>query len=349
MTDTITHHVGSGTSSRILQHVLSRASLVPVITVQLDKPVTFTCFLPDEGLKSRQLFWYKQSAGDELKLIATLKKFSNPQYAPGFSNLRLEVKHSEHISNLTILRTIHEDEGMYHCALVDWTNTTWTGMYLSVKGNSERTSTVVQTVSDPVRPGDSVTLQCSVLSNFDNKTCPGDHSVYWFRAGSDKSHPEIIYTGRNDECEKRPDSVKSCVYHFSKTVSSSDAGTYYCAVATCGQILFGNGTNLQIDQKRNPPFIALVILIVCLITSVIGNIVFICCRTSRPACKLLKGIESASSQATHGNSNQTVKDTAEAGHDLHYAALRFSGGKDTRGRKKKEMKTEESVYSQVKC
>uniref|UniRef100_A0A3Q1H6K6 Ig-like domain-containing protein n=1 Tax=Anabas testudineus TaxID=64144 RepID=A0A3Q1H6K6_ANATE len=307
----------------------SHPSLVPVITVQLDKPVTFTCFLPDEGLKSRQLFWYKQSAGDELKLIATLKKFSNPQYAPGFSNLRLEVKHSEHISNLTILRTIHEDEGMYHCALVDWTNTTWTGMYF------ERTSTVVQTVSDPVRPGDSVTLQCSVLSNFDNKTCPGDHSVYWFRAGSDKSHPEIIYTGRNDECEKRPDSVKSCVYHFSKTVSSSDAGTYYCAVATCGQILFGNGTNLQIgkilclilqvknkimlitsslifcqktlifflyflDQKRNPPFIALVILIV-------------------------------------------------SGHDLHYAALRFSGGKDTRGRKKKEMKTEESVYSQVKC
>uniref|UniRef100_A0A7N6FF51 Ig-like domain-containing protein n=1 Tax=Anabas testudineus TaxID=64144 RepID=A0A7N6FF51_ANATE len=180
------------------------------------------------------------------------------------------------ISTLTILRTTEEDEGMYHCAVVDsWTENHWSGTYLSLKGNlviflqdtrsnlyrakifnssifignSERTSnyTVVQTVSDPVRPGDSVTLQCSVLSDSDNKTCPGD-SVYWFRAGSDQSHPDIIYTGGNNECEKRSDSVKSCVYHFSKTVSSSDAGTYYCAVATCGQILFGDGTNLQIGK-----------------------------------------------------------------------------------------------------
>lgn len=41
---------------------------------------------------------------------------------------------------------------------------------------------------------------------------------------------------------------------------------------------------------------------------------------------------------------------AEGGHELHYAALHFSGGKkkDSRGRKKEESKNEESVYSQVK-
>ena len=124
-------------------------------------------------------------------------------------------------------------------------------------GNTERTSnyTVVQwpTVSDPVRPGDSVTLQCSVVSESKNKTCPGGHSVYWFRAGSDASHPDIIYTDGNsrDICRKKPDihsSPKSCVYHFSKSVSSSDAGTYYCAVATCGEILFGNGTKLELGM-----------------------------------------------------------------------------------------------------
>uniref|UniRef100_A0A7N6BTV3 Ig-like domain-containing protein n=1 Tax=Anabas testudineus TaxID=64144 RepID=A0A7N6BTV3_ANATE len=158
-------------------------------------------------------------------------------------------------------------------------------------GNSDRRSnyTVVQTVSDPVRPGDSVTLQCSVLSDSDNKTCPGD-SVYWFRAGSDKSHPEIIYTGGNNECEKRSDSVKSCVYRFSKTVSSSDTGTYYCAVATCGQILFGKGTNLMFFsclEQRKSEFIAVATLIVCLAISVIGNIVFICYRS--PASEQCKG------------------------------------------------------------
>uniref|UniRef100_A0A3B4ZAX4 Ig-like domain-containing protein n=1 Tax=Stegastes partitus TaxID=144197 RepID=A0A3B4ZAX4_9TELE len=108
--------------------------------------------------------------------------------------------------------------------------------------------TVVQqtTESDSDHPGEPETLQCSVLSDSENKTCSGDLSVFWFRTGSDKSHPDIIYTdgNRHDGCEKRSDNQKSCVYHFSKTFSSSDAGTYYCAVATCGQILFGNGTTL---------------------------------------------------------------------------------------------------------
>ncbi|XP_026213610.1 uncharacterized protein LOC113160527 [Anabas testudineus] len=324
-------------------------SLVPVVTVRLGEPATITCVLHNRIGSSGELYWYKQSAGDNIKLIAILWE-SSPQFAPEFSDSKLKVNSSKSSSNLTILRTTEEDEGLYHCADREGLKSEWRAKYLLVKGNSERTSTVVQTVSDPVHPGDSVTLQCSVLSNFDNKTCPGDHSVYWFRAGSDKSPPDIIYTGGNNECKNRPDSVKSCVYRFSKNVSSSDAGTYYCAVATCGQILFGDGTNLQIgEQKRNPLFITVVIFFVCLIISVIGNIVFICYRTSRSVCKLLKGIESASSQTTHGNSNQPVKDSAEAGNDLHYAALRFSGGKDTRGRKKKEMKTEESVYSQVKC
>uniref|UniRef100_A0A671XXM1 Ig-like domain-containing protein n=1 Tax=Sparus aurata TaxID=8175 RepID=A0A671XXM1_SPAAU len=120
-------------------------------------------------------------------------------------------------------------------------------------GNTQRTSnyTVVQqpTASDPVRPGDLKTLQCSVLSDSETKTCPGDHSVFWFRVGSDKSHPNILYTdgNRRDECEDRSNTQKSCVHHFSKNISSSDAGTYYCAVATCGEILFGNGDKVEIE------------------------------------------------------------------------------------------------------
>ncbi|XP_071313954.1 uncharacterized protein [Trachinotus anak] len=320
-------------------------AMVPVITVQLGEPVTFSCVLPVEDLKKAQLFWYKQNAGSTLKLIATLRKNIKPSYAQEFSASRLEVKQSKNINNLIILKTNQEDEGMYHCAIIDWTENTWSGTYLSVKGNSQRTSnyTVVQwpTASDP---GDSVALQCSVLSDSDNKTCPGDHSVYWFR--SDKSHPHIIYTDGNklDKCDKRSDSVKSCVYRFSKNVSSSDAGTYYCAVATCGEIIFGHGTKLLPNtrgQTARSEFIGLVILIVCLAISVIGNIVFICCRTPRA------GTESASSEGRHNNSSQPIHDST-GGHDLNYAALHFSGGKTTRGRIRKELKTEESVYSQVR-
>ncbi|XP_026214201.1 uncharacterized protein LOC113160950 [Anabas testudineus] len=324
-------------------------SLVPVITAELGESVTFTCFSKDLG--SKELHWYKQSAGENLKLIVTLWQ-SKTKNGPEFSESRFKVTIDKNSSNLTILRTITGDEGMYHCGVTEWIKTEWNGTYLLVKGNSERTSnyTVVQTVSDPVRPGDSVTLQCSVLSDSDNKTCPGDHSVYWFRPGSDQSHPEIIYTGGNNECEKRSDSVKSCVYHFSKNISSSDAGTYYCAVATCGQILFGDGTNLQSEEQNSKSeFIALVISLVCLAISVIGNIVLISYQKRRPVCEQFKESENSSAQPRRGNLSQSLQNTAEAGHDLHYAAIRFSGGKDARGRKKKELKTEESVYSQIKC
>nr|XP_033488856.1 signal-regulatory protein beta-2-like [Epinephelus lanceolatus] len=227
-------------------------TLVPVTTVQLGEPVTLTCDLPNDEFNDR-LYWYKQSAGETLKLIVRLRKHVNPVYGPEFSASRLDVNISNKISSLTILRTIQEDEGMYHCTVMEWTEITWTGTYLSLKGNTQRTSNyaVVQwpTVSDPVRPGASMSLQCSVLSDSENKMCPGDHSVFWFRAGSDKSHPDIIYTdgNRRDECDRNSDTQKSCVYRFSKNVSSSDAGTYYCAVATCGQILFGDGTKVEIE------------------------------------------------------------------------------------------------------
>lgn len=162
-----------------------------------------------------------------------------------------------------------------------------------------------------------MTFQCSVFSDSDKKTCPEDLTVLWFRAGSHKSYPKLIYTDRNKskECDKRADPQKSCNYTFSKIVNSSDEGTYYCAVATCWELFFGNGTKLQIgrtlnnmtasflclsesliisflfflEQKAGSEFTVLVIAVICLFISVILNIVCICCRTPRVACKQFKG------------------------------------------------------------
>uniref|UniRef100_A0A3Q0QV90 Ig-like domain-containing protein n=1 Tax=Amphilophus citrinellus TaxID=61819 RepID=A0A3Q0QV90_AMPCI len=216
-------------------------TLIPVTTVQLGEPVTFTCVLPKSDL-SRRVHWYKQSAGDTLKFIWALKEPATPEFAPEFSDSRWKVNYNKNVTNLTILRTNQEDEGIYHCGITQWlTNTNWTGTYLL------RTNyTVVQEKTVP--PAGSVTLQCSVLSDSDNRTCPGGLRVFWFREESHTSHPGIIYTdgNRHHECKKRSGTEQSCVYRFSKSISSSDEGTYYCAVATCGQIMFGNGTKLDI-------------------------------------------------------------------------------------------------------
>ncbi|XP_039866043.1 signal-regulatory protein beta-2-like isoform X2 [Simochromis diagramma] len=248
-------------------------SLVPVKTVQLGEPVTLTCALP-KGLQSGEVHWYKQNHGDTLKLIMTSFKSTPPEYGPAFSRSRFEEHNDNNFSNVTILKTVQEDEGIYHCGLTEWIRTNWSGTYLFVKGNNQKASVVVQqlTGSNPIHPGDTVTFQCSV-SHSVNKTCPGGLRVLWFRDRSHESHP-VIYADVNthDECEKRSDTQKRCIYRFSKNVSSSDAGTYYCAVATCGEILFGNGTKLGIHgdytwskSASTVVFLLCALLAICLI------------------------------------------------------------------------------------
>ncbi|XP_035529109.1 uncharacterized protein LOC118336548 [Morone saxatilis] len=133
-----------------------------------------------------------------------------------------------------------------------------------------------------VQPGHSVTLQCSLLpKNKETRVqCPGEHSVYWFRAGSGQSHPEVIYTHRNssDEQEER-----SCVYSLSKTIrNSSDTGTYYCAVVSCGEILFGEGTKVE---TKNPVVLVLGLLLACCVTVIVVLIFYVNRRTVCEHCK----------------------------------------------------------------
>ncbi|MED6256177.1 hypothetical protein ATANTOWER_021382 [Ataeniobius toweri] len=176
---------------------------------------------------------------------------------------------------------------MYHCAHMDWTEATWTATYLSVKENSSYI--VLQNpVSDRAHPANSETLQCSVLSKSEGKLCSGELSVFWFRAGSGQSYPEIIHTNEKGPhyCENTSslNTQKKCTYSLSKNFSSSGTDTLYCAVATCGEILFGKGTKTNADKLPNSKVNVLMIIIICLTISMTINIVFICRRTQRSLC-----------------------------------------------------------------
>uniref|UniRef100_A0A3B5KUW8 Ig-like domain-containing protein n=1 Tax=Xiphophorus couchianus TaxID=32473 RepID=A0A3B5KUW8_9TELE len=289
------------------------------------EPVTLKCVMTEKFETVTWVHWYKQSAGNTLILIAMMRKSTSttPTYGPGFSKSRFHITYIGNISNLIISSTVEQDEGMYHCML-----NLFIAVFLIVfTENPQRISsfTVVQepTVSKPASETDVETLQCSVLSDSVNTTCSGEPSMFWFRAISDTSHPDFIFAeGKIPEnCEKTTNNQKKCSYNFTKVVKSSEAAIYYCAVATCGQILFGNGTNLVKNEKTSIVRIMLVIILICLAISVTLNIIFICYRIQR---------------------------STDNGKDLNYAALHFSERKEPRGIKKRELKTEESVYSQVK-
>ncbi|XP_064175980.1 immunoglobulin superfamily member 3-like [Anguilla rostrata] len=224
-----------------------------LVTAQLGDSVTLPCFYAKD--KAGQWYrWLKQPLGQKPEQLLMLKN-SEP-YTINLNDFinskRLSAKAAKGSSNLTVSQVEPSDSATYYCAIeLDNDISFGEGTTLMVLGSESHGRTVVlqQPESESVHSGDSVTLQCTVHT----ETCAGEHSVYWFRQGSGESPPGIIYTHgtRSDECQRSSGAVsptQSCVYNFPKrNLSPSDAGTYYCAVATCGEILFGNGTKLDFE------------------------------------------------------------------------------------------------------
>uniref|UniRef100_A0A8C9S714 Ig-like domain-containing protein n=1 Tax=Scleropages formosus TaxID=113540 RepID=A0A8C9S714_SCLFO len=212
--------------------------------------VTLSCAIQTAD---NYLYWFKQMVGQPPQSILYFYAHSpDPVFFKEFQNdLRFAVQKNLTSMALRISSAKATDAGYYYCCTRDYDSIVFgNGVLLIYKDSNSRT-VVQQVVSDPVRPGDSVTLQCTV----DRETCAGEHSVYWFRHGSGESLPGLIYThgNRRDECEKSPEAgshTHSCVYSLpNRNLSHSDAGIYYCAVLTCGDILFGNGTVVKFPGK----------------------------------------------------------------------------------------------------
>lgn len=129
-------------------------------------------------------------------------------------------------------------------------------LFSSPESEPDITAVTQDSLSDAVHEGDSVSLHCSVLSHLEKKTCPEERKVFWFRVSSPQSHPSLIYAQNEGDgkCEENPESQsgQSCVFNFVKdNISSLDTGTYYCALAACGMVVFGNGTKLEFKGNSN--------------------------------------------------------------------------------------------------
>ncbi|ROL53983.1 hypothetical protein DPX16_15581 [Anabarilius grahami] len=156
--------------------------------------------------------------------------------------------------NLPKMNVGLSDAGMYYCVVVTCDEVLFgNGTTLVIEGSKSNRIHILQQSRTTSSDG-NVTLQCTIQN--EQQSCGGEHRVYWFRQVSGKSTPGIIYAHescKNSSVTASP--TRSCVYNFS--MRNINPGTYYCAVVTCGEILFGHGINLDIDVllnvRRFPP------------------------------------------------------------------------------------------------
>ncbi|XP_025766163.1 signal-regulatory protein beta-2-like isoform X2 [Oreochromis niloticus] len=246
-------------------------------TVDVGQNVTLSCIRQSAPVHQGTLFWIRLVSGNQLEFLGGTYSFD---YYGVNNTSHITVKQEPGTFIMQISKTKLSDTGLYYCIkLRDLAVTFLEGTFLTIKGPEPDVIQVRS--SDRIHSGDQETLQCSVLSKYEKKTCLENPSVYWFRAGSDKSHSIHVHGNSGDECERSPEapSQRKCVYSFSRNVSSSDPGLYYCAVAICGQIIFGNESKLDIKanmwdlQTANT---ALFMLCAALVTSlmVIGFLIY---------------------------------------------------------------------------
>ncbi|KAK5618770.1 hypothetical protein CRENBAI_012185 [Crenichthys baileyi] len=134
-------------------------------------------------------------------------------------------------------------------------------------------------------------------------------------------------------------SARVTLWHI-QNVSAYDAGTYYCAVASCGVVLFGNGTKLDIEepnmwdmQKTNT---ALILLCAFLMANVV--VIFILVYIIRKkSCHCSK-------DAVSGHDDQQIQQRDEV--SLVYTAPTFTNRKNPKSKRGHEEKSE-AVYSGV--
>ncbi|KAG1959423.1 putative immune-type receptor 1d [Pimephales promelas] len=226
-------------------------------TFAAGETITLECLLPEE--QENYLSWFKQSLGEAPTCILSLYADAlTPTFYGDFKlDTRLTAVKKNNYFTLTIKDLKPSDTGIYYCGARDYDHITFgNGLFLNYKGVKTRQHHVKQflsgvdsstSVKEEFNPGDSVNLHCTVIT----ERCEGNHSVYWFRHESGDTHPGILY--RNDQCSKSSEKdshSQSCIYNL-PNLSLTDAGTYYCAVAMCGEILFGNGSRLEIGEPNS--------------------------------------------------------------------------------------------------
>lgn len=220
------------------------------MSVKAGDNLTLKCFYQD--VIDARFYWYRQYLGQKPKLISTFYKYeTNPMFHDEFkNNPRFQLDTAKGKNHLKISDLRISDSAIYFCASSYLYRLYFTeGTTVIVENTSSKVHTLIyQSASETAQPGGSVTLNCTVqtLSN------GGKHSVYWVK-NSEGSQPGVVYShgSEAERCKNKTNAhTHRCEYKLPITnLNASHTGTYYCAVASCGNILFGKGTKLDLDGE----------------------------------------------------------------------------------------------------
>ncbi|KAB5579495.1 hypothetical protein PHYPO_G00195690 [Pangasianodon hypophthalmus] len=249
----------------------------PLRTAEVGGSIKLECLCTKQRITT--IIWLRQKLGEKPRVIATSYQLQPAKFYSEFEkSFRFGAEIGPLGFNLSISNIKLSDSATYYCAVTFLYDITFgQGTVLIVKDQPLKSSILIQQEKvQTVESGDSMT-RCTVVTDH----CAGEHSVYWFRDGSGESQSGIIYTqGQSSgQCKKSviagsPTQTQTCVYSLPKNLSLSDAGRYYCAVAACGEILFGNGTELNSKDTQSQIH---VLVLLSIIRSAVLLVIFIIC------------------------------------------------------------------------
>ncbi|XP_056225158.1 immunoglobulin kappa light chain-like [Seriola aureovittata] len=311
------------------------------VSANVGESLTLQCFFDNADLPT--LYWYKQSVGQTPRLLSTVYAFNrNGSFHDEFkknTRFSLDTENGKNHLKISDLRT--SDSATYYCASSYSVKFEFgEGATVSVKGSGLNSQALVhQSGSETIQPGGSVTLSCTVHTG----TCDGEHSVYWFKDSED-SHPGLIYThgDRNDQCERKPETqTQTCVYNLPmQRLNLSHAGTYYCAVASCGHILFGNGNKLDFEYEEHS------LVLVYFLSGALAFTTILVVLLASFIYKMKKTNSFLSESQTRSSSSRADGEGYQDADNLHYAALNVKV--PNRSSRQRDNTKTECVYSSVR-
>ncbi|XP_070710766.1 uncharacterized protein [Pempheris klunzingeri] len=286
-----------------------------LIVAEDGQNVTLKCFSTNNAVTF--FSWYQQSLGGKPLIISSwMKHHKEASIYPAYKDRFRILPESKDGTHHLMITDLHpSDSATYYCGTLEFNTIEFgQGAFLHVRPpTSNIRAAVHQPALKPLQSGDSVNLSCTVYA----EKCVGEQTLYWFRHGA--AQPAVMYLGAG-QCKHLQDEkahMTKCTLNLAiKSVSSATAGMYYCALASCGEIVFGNGTRVVIaDSTKAPPFL-LHYLSVALAVSIILLIVFafIMYKLKQTSCSVCNG--TVSHPTCSAASDATNEDA-----DLHYAAL----------------------------